>query len=94
MREQPGTALEGMGVLHRHASHAGLPDVGDYGLGGDEVGQLLEICVAVGGGQAADHTGRAALVPAQAPTIGVLAALHAQGVCAVKQLVGDAAGVA
>jgi len=83
-----------MRVLHRDATHAGLAHVGEHGLGGDEVGQLLEICVAVGGCEAADHTWSAAFVPAHAPAVGMLAALHAQGVCPVKQLVGDAAGVA
>src|SRR6266850_128380 len=94
VREQPGSVLEGMRVLRGHPPDAGLADVGQYGLGCDEVGQLLEICVAVGGCETADHPRDVALVPADAPAVGMLAALHPQGVGAVEELVGNAAPVA
>jgi len=82
-----------MCVLLRHPPYTGLADVGDHRLCAHELRQLLEICVTVGGSETADYTWGSVLVPADAPTIGMLSALHAECVCTVEQLVGYAVPV-
>ena len=88
VREEPRPALEGMCVFLRHAANAGLADVGNDRLRTYKLRQLLEIGVAVGRSETADHTRHSVFVPADAPTIGMLTALHAECVCAVKELMG------
>ena len=90
--EQPGAAAKGMGVLERDPADARLPHMGDDCLGLHERRERLELRIAMRWCQAVDDARRAALEPAEAPAVGVLVALDAQGVGAVEQLVGDPAG--
>src|SRR5262249_54751632 len=85
--EEPRLALERVGVLRRDPSHARLAHVREDRLRAHVVRELLELFIAVGGGETSYYTRRAVFIPAEAPAIGVLAALHAQRVRAEEQLV-------
>src|SRR5205814_9051548 len=91
VREEPGTPLERMGIHERDRPDARLAQVREDGRGGDEGADVLEILVTVGSGKAAHHLRHPAHVPAEPPPVGMLAALDAERVGAVEQLVRDGA---
>jgi hypothetical protein len=92
VREHPAPVLKRVTIEHGLVALGGLAHVGQHRLGSHHAAQPVEQRVAQRRARAAGHVRRAVDVERHTPTIGVVVALHSQGVLGRQKGAMDLAG--